>query len=74
VNYTPTITREERRACWNTYKIEKNGSVKLFQVRQQGHKWYLRIVTREKGKRVGVPTTHGIDALEGEAYFKLANC
>jgi hypothetical protein len=48
VSYTPTITREERRAHWNTYKIEDNGSVKLFQVRQQDHKWYLRIVCAKR--------------------------
>jgi hypothetical protein len=73
MNYKPTIAREERRAYWNTYKIEENGSVNLFQVRQQDDKWYSRTVTRKKAKRVGLPNTQRIDAIEGEAYFQLAN-
>jgi len=74
MNYTATIRRGERRAYWNTYKIEENGFVKLFQVRQQDDKWYSRTVTRNRGKRVGLPNAQRIDALEGEAYFELANC
>jgi hypothetical protein len=73
VSYTPTITREERRAYWNTYKIEDNGSVKLFQVRQQDNKWFSRIVTRSKGRRVAPPMAREIDAIQGEAYFTRAN-
>jgi len=73
VNYTPTITREERRAYWNTYKIEDNGSVKLFQVRQRGSKWFSRIVTRSKGLRVAPAIAQEIDAIQGEGFFSRAN-
>ena len=73
MKYTPTITREERRAYWNTYKIEDNGCVKLFQVRQQDNKWFLRMVTRSNGRRAGPPIEQEIDAIRGEAYFSRAN-
>lgn len=73
MNYKPTITREERRAYWNIYQIEDNGSVKLFEVRQQDHKWFSRIVTRSKGRRVVTPVAREIDTIEGETYFTRAN-